>query len=777
MESMREDTNMREEKHMRKKYVRYAAVLSACVLGVNSISVSPVNAKAVSTLEMRQYADTDKDGLEDYLEEYFGTDKKNADTDKDGISDYMEIMVLDTNPLKADSDLDTDGDGLSNKEEIRMGTDPVKADTDSDGLTDGEEADIYHTDPLKSDTDGDGLSDGEEISLKLNPLKTETTKAKKDSKKLFQQTLDKENIEEALRNKSNKAIPSLSGSVPGVMEHNVSVERSTVVVEKLENAKVGEPVEVVSDYNNAVSMNLSFTCNKSSTAKLKNCKIGKYENGKLTYLKTSIKNKKLTARIQSGGTYLVVDTAAKRKTQPVKAMALSYTDTDSDYDGIPDNLDKAPQDNSFSGVIHNPGFDIDSHVAYAIDYRAFFKPSSEFNSQLCKASSIYANMGYEFTMSDERSGKDYSITELMSYQGLSNTMAYDLKSLYSDYDLTKFFIGHRTVTYNGVTKNVIAVSVQGTGGGMDQWQSNFDIGTTADFYKYPDWTTIENHRGFDIAANRAKKLIESYVKSYCSNGSETVYWLTGHSRGAAIANIISAKLIDEGKTAYGYTFASPNTTTKANAATSQYSSIFNLVNQEDFVPCLPCAAWNFRRYGRTSVISISKNYEKEWEDLTGIFDYNPDTFGMDDTVNELGAVFQTRNQAYIYTCKCHGTGTKDDITIRNYGTSKKSRENAIAKIPFNALPYGKITRYDGTWFWGWDFTVCQCPQYFMQILASVMAGQISNYRFVAELNIADHYESAKTAIIKSAIGGLTHPHYSESYYILSKHAQASDFSY
>ena len=37
--------------------------------------------------------------------------------------------------------------------------------------------------------------------------------------------------------------------------------------------------------------------------------------------------------------------------------------------------------------------------------------------------------------------------------------------------------------------------------------------------------------------------------------------------------------------------------------------------------------------------------------------------------------------------------SKDDITIINRGTSKNSREEAIAKIPANALPYGKITRY------------------------------------------------------------------------------------
>lgn len=65
-----------------------------------------------------------------------------------------------------------------------------------------------------------------------------------------------------------------------------------------------------------------------------------------------------------------------------------------------------------------------------------------------------------------------------------------------------------------------------------------------------------------------------------------------------------------------------------------------------------------------------------------------------------------RNDAYVFTCKCHGDGSRDNITIRNYGTSKSSREGAIAKIPSNALPYCAIKRYDGKGIVGWDFTVC-----------------------------------------------------------------------
>ena len=44
--------------------------------------------------------DSDKDGVADYLEEYFGTSKYRSDTDRDGISDYDELFVLNLNPKK-----------------------------------------------------------------------------------------------------------------------------------------------------------------------------------------------------------------------------------------------------------------------------------------------------------------------------------------------------------------------------------------------------------------------------------------------------------------------------------------------------------------------------------------------------------------------------------------------------------------------------------------------------------------------------------------------------
>ena len=55
--------------------------------------------------------DDDSDGLPNYLEEFFGTDKSKPDSDGDGLTDYQEIYLLGTSPVKSDSDNNGVNDG------------------------------------------------------------------------------------------------------------------------------------------------------------------------------------------------------------------------------------------------------------------------------------------------------------------------------------------------------------------------------------------------------------------------------------------------------------------------------------------------------------------------------------------------------------------------------------------------------------------------------------------------------------------------------------------
>lgn len=113
-------------------------------------------------------SDTDKDGLLDVNEFFYGTDRFNSDTDGDGINDKQEVDGL-TDPL-GPGDMDFDGDGITDKEEDRHKTNPSLSDSDADGLFDSDEIFKYKTDPNKKDTDKDGFLDGDEIKNGYNPL-------------------------------------------------------------------------------------------------------------------------------------------------------------------------------------------------------------------------------------------------------------------------------------------------------------------------------------------------------------------------------------------------------------------------------------------------------------------------------------------------------------------------------------------------------------------------------------------------------------------------------
>lgn len=107
--------------------------------------------------------------------------------------------------------------------------------------------------------------------------------------------------------------------------------------------------------------------------------------------------------------------------------------------------------------------------------------------------------------------------------------------------------------------------------------------------------------------------------------------MTGHSRGASIANLLGAKLIDtigSGKkftnfVPFTYTFAAPRSTTATAANTSKYASIWNIINGDDTVPTLPYTFWGFNLYGQSKSYTVSTDdaLEDAVEDNAGWIDY------------------------------------------------------------------------------------------------------------------------------------------------------------
>lgn len=771
--------------------------------------------------------DSDGDGIRDDVEVYLIGSAPNVadgemDTDDDGLSNYDEVNCYGTNPAKPDSDLD----GLKDGEEIALGTDPCNADTDGDGISDGDEVKLG-TDPKTPD-------DLSALTQTLSEAKIEETLRTENSAVpsvygTSASMLDNTVTLEAAKNEALRSNPAAVGrgvklTVTEAAELTLqfAIDGDTAELLVMELTESGWlPLETVSQpggvaaqvghsgtycvmdldvllpylgvdtqaYYQAV---LSGDTDSEPVIEKKQGSIllndyqyihamrGRTEGllGASEQDITPLVRHWLIAQGIDADTVDTYFTAERHVYCTTVAYRSNPAVSDTDYDGISDKNDAMPKDGTFSGSLKASAT---SSVNYTMDYRTFFTDPTKFDGDLCTTSLIFSTLIYSGNSFAYDSAVAYDggtassisgISDLLKVHGMKNVTDYKLTAAaYGDDDITEVALGHHTVSYKGETKKIVAVVIRGTNSSVEEWSSNFDLGNRKKFSSYEDWTDSNNHKGFDVAASRVLNYLQSYVDKYSLNTDDTVFWVMGHSRGAAVANILSAKLIDEGNAVYAYTFAAPNTTVSSSASAARYDCIFNLINEDDFVPCVPMEAWNFRRYGVCATLDMTSSMENEWHSLLGKSWYNQmSAKNLNELVDKLAGVASGWNACYTYTCSCHGNGKIDTITQTGLTASN------LKKIPSRALQYCKTTKYTT---WGMTrYKVCQLPAYFMQILAEItsangLGNQISS---VLNYKLADRYESARTKLVLAAsVGGIAHPHYCETYYLLTLHVNASDF--
>ncbi|MDR2474941.1 MAG: lipase family protein [Bacteroidales bacterium] len=154
---------------------------------------------------------------------------------------------------------------------------------------------------------------------------------------------------------------------------------------------------------------------------------------------------------------------------------------------------------------------------------------------------------------------------------------------------------------------LLVIAVRGGEYGAE-WGGNFNVG-------------IGNvHRGFEIAMYIVEDYFNSYLRKHAvhNSGKKVKLWITGYSRGAAVANLLSAHVVAEttkyngiyrGKSSlpiplekdniYTYCFATPNNS--KNAKYTGYENIYNIISPFDPVPKFPFQSWGFKKYGKEKI--------------------------------------------------------------------------------------------------------------------------------------------------------------------------------
>lgn len=517
------------------------------------------------------------------------------------------------------------------------------------------------------------------------------------------------------------------------------------------------------------------------------------------------------------------------------------TKKDGDWDGKLDDKDNTPLNDyiilsqlEYKNVAESEKdredslkLDANSHVNFeyeqkmVIDFSWFYNSSKNYNKDLALASSIISALAYHTSATDTSKGeisdrvskykneycyaaKDYKgttpkiLTEVMDEYDFDDYRTINLRGYtydnsyysYNDNHLIQFDIGYKDISEyseNPETdgKKLLAIFVRGTHG-TEEWYSNFDIGNTDEWVEGTDWNTKANHMGFDIAAYRAFKMVLNYINKNNLNPNDTVIWITGHSRGGAVSGIISTYLLDEGYDVFGYTFAAPNQVQPKELKSNEvkrlsYSSIFNIINEDDLVPCLPLKKWGFSKYGESEkyLYSLNSVGNYEWSNKGIDIVYQTAPKSKEKAIIAFEDVSSARNGCYDYS-KIDSENYIPPITIK-YDPNNNATNNIENYINFciikshinkfyNDLP-NEWKEYYTIYETMYSITINQKPILFMLILAGTTADDSQYSRlemvFSSYSPWYSQYCDAKNGMLQfSLLSGFMNPHFADAYIII-----------
>ena len=168
-----------------------------------------------------------------------------------------------------------------------------------------------------------------------------------------------------------------------------------------------------------------------------------------------------------------------------------------------------------------------------------------------------------------------------------------------------------TLAYQHVNegRTLLLVALRGTDG--LEWRGNMDVGRAGG-----------RHESFEKANQALQASVAAYIGKH--QLENIIFFVTGHSRGAAVANLFAADLShnlaaleSDADSVFCYTFATPNNTTAPTAE----GNIFNFCFDDDFVPQVPLARWGYGKYGTTFTAQAQALYDTK-QDFKGLVDAN-----------------------------------------------------------------------------------------------------------------------------------------------------------
>lgn len=260
----------------------------------------------------------------------------------------------------------------------------------------------------------------------------------------------------------------------------------------------------------------------------------------------------------------------------------------------------------------------EDHSLHVPFNRSWFKADARvYNHDMAKLSLGLATSAFRPSAQtvEEKKSTDHNLRFFLDQSGFSDLRSDDYDKDPSMYTVSTV-MGHQKIGEGDDSFELIAVGVCGQGY-MDEWESNFTVGTG------------ENPIGFSSAAHLVYDRVFGYISENHLKGNMKI-WISGFSRAAAISNITASLLSDSDsfsqKNVFAYTFATPMTV--RDSEPKLYKNIFNICGKMDPVTNVPFADWGYSRYGVTLYTPTMETDTDFWEkrkkadivykDITGI---------------------------------------------------------------------------------------------------------------------------------------------------------------
>lgn len=222
----------------------------------------------------------------------------------------------------------------------------------------------------------------------------------------------------------------------------------------------------------------------------------------------------------------------------------------------------------------------------------FSQPSTTVMNKHLKTLSLIASMA---------SGTASSVKEFLNQIGFSDISlnAY-LSSNTNETMSIGCTVASKTITIDERPYTLLAVLPRSFGYG-DEWISNFIVGDSGE---------QKLHEGFEAARDQVLELMQQHVSNNSVSGDIKV-WIAGHSRAAAVSNLLAGYLVDNPSSLgegvnlinddiYAYTFGTPQGARTSMAPHAEkYDCIRNYIEYSDPNTYIVPDDLGFTRYGQT----------------------------------------------------------------------------------------------------------------------------------------------------------------------------------